>query len=269
MPNTRVTKQKISTHLHYGKWLYILSAVIAFFVVDMAYTMTEYRPPAERKVDIELVGGYPDTDSYLNTEVSSKMMEAGLAADETLEEVYFYTISYSGDAEQDIYGAQKYMVMIAAQEGDIYVVNRTLMEQLVMQGAATPLDGYIESGALNVEGMDLESVTFDEPAEDEETPPSGNRYVYALPASGLNRMLESDINYDNRDKYIVLMSYSKNPDTSIVALQSMIDQLTAPLPEAFSQSAQTGTNDAAEPVAPAGTSVPTADGESAGAASEG
>lgn len=230
MPNTRITREKLSTHLHYGKWVYILIAVLAYFAVDLAYTMTEYRPPKERKVEVQIVGSYVNTDGFL-AEVAAKMLADGQAQDETLEEVSIFALNYSGDPEQDIYGAQKYMVMLAAQEGDIYMVSRPLLEQLVSQGAALPLDPYLQDGTLRAEGMDLSGVTFAEPAPSEDEAPSGEEHVYALPAAGLNRMLEADISYDNRDQYLVIVSYCANPDTTARAMQTMIDQLTAPPPE--------------------------------------
>lgn len=243
MPNTRINKQNWRNHFQYAKWVYVLLAIVIFFGCDMIYTMTEYRPPNERKVDFEIVGSYADTET-LQT-ISDGLLEQGQAFDPTLEEIGMYAIAYSGDAETDIYGAQKYMVMIAAQEGDIYMVNYDLMQQLVTQGAAQSLDEYISSGLLNVEGLDLSDCTFEEPAPDEETPSSGVKHVYALPAVNMNRMLDSDINYDNRDKYLVLMQYSANPETSAYVMNLLMEELTAPLPEGLAGD-ETAAQDAPE-----------------------
>lgn len=226
MPNTKLTKKRLNNHFHYSKWIYILIAVVSWVAIDLTFSITAYRAPADRKVDIEVVGSYVNIDGLLP--FAEAALSVGQAADPTLEEVNFYSIAYSG--EDDMYGIQKFVVMLGAQEGHIYIVGRSQLEQLVSSGAALPLEGYIESGALAASGLDLSEVTFAEPAE-EEGQPEGPEHVYALPASGLNRMLEEDISYDNRDKYLVVMAYAPNPDTTVAVLNSLLEQLTAPLPD--------------------------------------
>lgn len=228
MPNTKLSRETIKNHMHYSKWFYVLIAVGAFFLGDLLFTTTTYRPPAERKVVFEIVGEYLGVEPL--QAIADEIMLAAAEIDPTLEEISVYSIQYSGDAETDIYGAQKYMVMVAAREGDIYMLSRALMEQLATQGALSPLDEYIEAGLIDVDGLDMESVALDEPVENEDDPPTGVKHVYAIPATRLNRMLSPDIMFDNRDKYFVLMSYSANPETSVKVMQRMMDALTAPEP---------------------------------------
>ena len=57
-------KGDIKNHFQYRLWVYLLIAVAGWFAADLLYTVTAYRPPAERKVDFVLVqGGYPDTEA--------------------------------------------------------------------------------------------------------------------------------------------------------------------------------------------------------------
>lgn len=238
MPSTKLNKETFRNHLHYGKWIYVVIALVAYFVGDLLFTTTAYRSPPERKVEFQIVGSY--VDLTVLEQIAEEIMLQAPEIDPTLEEISVYNIQYSGDAEADIYGAQKYMVMLAAREGDWYMLNRQLMEQAVAQGVATPLDEYFESGALDGAGLDMESVTLEEPVLDEDETPTGVRHIYAIPCTNLNRMLESDIAYDNRDKYLVLMSYSANPDTSVQVARRFMDALTAPLPENLPEYMQGG-----------------------------
>jgi len=146
-----------------------------------------------------------------------------------LEEVTFFSIDYDTENEGDPYGVQKYMVTVAAQEGDIYFVNRKLMEQLVNEGVAIPLEGYIEAGILNPGDRDLSAVTFDAPSLEEDGAP-GSAHVYALQADTLYRLIEEEI-YDTRGTYMVITTFSANPDTAAVVMQSIIDQLETEKPE--------------------------------------
>jgi len=217
MPNTRITKERLKNHLHYGKWIYILIAVVAWFAVDLVYTMTEYRPDRYHRVDVQLVGNSVMQDEALE-EVALKAVQAVAPQDPRLEEVNLYNIAYSGDATADMYGAQKYAVMLAEGSSSIYFVNRALMEDMVNQGGALPLDGYVESGALPREL----AVTM--PEVDEDDQPTGNSHVYAIDASGLGGMLADDIGYDVRDKYAMIFAACVNPDTAVAVLRNLMDQ---------------------------------------------
>jgi hypothetical protein len=224
MPDTRVTKEKLKTHLHYGKWVYILIAAVAFFVVELTYTMTEYRPDKYHRVDIQLVGNATMQDEALEA-LGKSAAVAVSAQDPKLEAVNFYNISYSGDASTDIYGAQKYAVMLAAGEGGIYFINRPLLESMVAQGGALPLEAYVESGVLPGE------LAVSLPETDEEGNPTGNTHLYALDASGLGGMLSDDIGYDIRDKYAVIFASCVNPDTAAAVLRNVFDQLSGSAPD--------------------------------------
>lgn len=224
MPDTRFSKDRIKNHLHYGKWIYIGIAAIAFLLVDLVYTMTEYRPDRYHRVDIQLVGNSIFNDEAL-TAVAQKALEDVSPSDENLEEVNIFNIAYSGDATTDIYGAQKYTVMLAEGSSAIYVVNREMLENLVAQGGALPLEPYVDSGVLPA---DL-AVTL--PEADGDGNPTAVSRVFAVDLSGLNKMLGDDIAFDNRDKYAVVFAACVNPDTATRVLRSMIDQLTGPAPD--------------------------------------
>ena len=229
MPDTRITKDRLKNHLHYGKWIYVLIAVVAWFAVDLVYTMTEYRPDRYHKVDVQLVGNSVYSDVGLEA-VAEKALDAVKPLDERLEAVNILNIAYSGDSSADIYGAQKYAVMLAAGEGSVYFINRTLLDNMVAQGGALPLDGYIESGALP-KGL---AVTL--PEADEDGNPTGTSHIYAVDVSGLGLMLSDDIGYDSRDKYAVIFASCVNPDTAVAVLNSLIAELTGPAPDsAFTQ----------------------------------
>ena len=139
-----------------------------------------------------------------------------------LQEVGIYNINYSGTVSNndDYYAGQKYMVMLAAQEGDIYIVTREMLESLVDECGIAPLDPFIESGLLSTEGVDLDDVTFDEAPYNEGDEPSGNRYIYALPADSLVG-LARNYSYPVSGRYIVIMAYSQNQDTAAAVVREL------------------------------------------------
>jgi hypothetical protein len=134
MPDTRITKDRLKNHLHYGKWIYVLIAVVAWFAVDLVYTMTEYRPDRYHRVDVQLVGNATMRDEALD-EVAKKAVAAVSPRDPKLEQVNIYNIAYSGDASNDIYGAQKYTVILAEGSSSIFFLDKTLLENMVTRAA--------------------------------------------------------------------------------------------------------------------------------------
>ena len=152
-----------------------------------------------------------------------------------LQEVQFLTVEYddtSSDSETSYYGYQKYMVTLAAQEGDIYILSRRQLIELVEQNAVVPLDGYIERGVIDPGDRDLGNVTFDEYDDDEQT--TGERHVYALQASSLTGMNDA-LSFNPEGKYMAIVRFSQNPDTAAAVMQEMIELFESPADEAEAQ----------------------------------
>ena len=237
MPKTKYSKEYLKNHFFYSRWVYLVVVLVALGAAEITFTVTRYQAPNARRVDIELLGGYADLSNTADAEKA--LLAAGqayeLARDEAngvdtsasdyevpLQEVGIYNINYSGTVSDndDYYAGQKYMVMLAAQEGDIYIVTREMLESLVDECGIAPLDPFIESGLLSTEGVDLDDVTFDEAPYNEGDEPSGNRYVYALPADNLVG-LARNYSYPVSGRYIVIMAYSQNQDTAAAVVREL------------------------------------------------
>ncbi len=239
MPNTKLTKEKLSVHFHYGKMLYAVIIAVALMIGNLTYTMTAYHAPNERRIDIELIGNYADTSTSAALESAAHLLAVGqdwergrdaaqgvdTAAgnyEPALQEVQFLSLQYDPESssEDNYYAAQKYMVILAAQEGDIYVLSRTLMVQLAEQNTLLPLDDYIDAGVIDPGDRQLGRVTFDE--VDDNGISTGVQHVYALQADTLTGMIDA-LAYDPTGKYLAIVAFSQNPDTAAAVLQEMID----------------------------------------------
>lgn len=229
MLNTKFTAESIKNHFHYKKWIYVLIIAAGYFATDLAYTMTEYRPSDEHKVDFQLVqGGIVNTDGM--SEVAEEALSEVVKIDPTLEQVEFIQLAYSGNSQEDIYGVQKYVVMLAANEGDVWILSETLLTDLYLEGAVLPLDGYIESGVLNVSEAETDKFRLFAPTGETDendayiVPTEGEKHVYACPASLMPGL--KLYGFDPEGKCAVIMKYSKNPETSARVLDSVIKQLS-------------------------------------------
>ena len=255
MPNTKLTKEKLSVHFHYGKYIYIVIIAVAMLVGNFTYTITAYRAPNERRIDIELIGSYADPSTPAAQEAAAHLLSVGQAAERArdaaqgvdvdaadyeapLQELTFLSLQYDpeSNSEESYYAAQKYMVTLAAQEGDIYVLSRSLMAQLAEQNTLVPLDDYIASGVIDPGDRQLGRVTFDE--VDDDGIATGVQHVYALQAGTLEGMYQT-LNYDPYEKYIAIVAFSRNPDTAAAVVQEMINMFETVEPAEDAESEKT------------------------------
>lgn len=230
MPNTKIGRKGLKDFFYYHKGIYLVLILVTWLVGDVIYSATTYRSPDERSVQIMAVSTTVDLESTLPL-LSEELLKKGQAFDETLEEVVFQRIAYNPASDTDGFGGQQYLLMVGAGEGDIYMLPRTLMHVLVNEGYLLPLEGYIDAGLIDPAGLDLESVTFAEPVDEEEDYDPTVRHVYAIPMDGMNKMLTSGITFDNRDAYMVLMGFSGNPDTSACVMGQLLTAMTGERPD--------------------------------------
>ena len=244
MPNTKITKERFMNHFHYGKYAYLGVIIVCGMLADILFTVTAYRAPDERKVDIEFVGYYSNFEQA--EAFQQEALEVGqayeLARDQAagidvnaenyelpLEEVNFLQLMYDMNGEDAYYDQQRYMVTLAANEGDIFLVTREMMIGMIDQDLAVDLTPYIESGVIQPGERDLSRVTFPETVNPGE-PATGKECIYGLQADTLAG-LWNEFDFYYKDKYMVLMSYSSNQDTSAVVMQWLIDEFEVPLIE--------------------------------------
>ena len=77
MPNTKLSKALLKNHYQYTKAIYLGILIAAVMIADVIFTITEYRSPGNRSVDIELVGVFSDTENAAPFEQIA--LEAGQA----------------------------------------------------------------------------------------------------------------------------------------------------------------------------------------------
>ena len=230
MPDTRITREKLKNHWMYSSWKYLLMVVIFIAGWNLTYSVTEYRPPREKRLEMYVLStAYNDEGlRALQEELAPEFV--GLEEGD-MEAFTIFTMNYG--EEGDTYGPQVLMTRLASWEGDVYLVNEETLTSFIVQELALPLDEYIADGTLNVEGYDLETATRAEPAgedEDGNVIYSGARHVYALPAQNMYGLLDEGL-VDNRGMYFVVMSYTDKPETCIELLNVLSERFVEDKPE--------------------------------------
>lgn len=238
MPNTKLTKARMKNHWHYSKMIYLAVVVIAAMLADVLFTATTYRAPNERRVDIHMISHYINfeldtrsvTDEMLahgQSYETERDRAAGIDVnaanyEPALQEVTVVGVMYDENSEDSYYQQQKYALTLAAQEGDIFILSREMMNGLAETGYLTDLTPYIESGLLNIGDM-KQAMYYEYTEPDEE--PSDKKCVYGLATDELTGLYRS-LGVDHREKYMVILNYCANPDTAASIMQWMIDEYT-------------------------------------------
>ena len=141
---TPVNRRTLKQHLTYNWWKYLLLLVIGVFGVDLLYTVTAPRIPADKKVDF-YISGNVDTEKLEAYTERVRMEE--MPNLETIQTVTLYM--------DDQYGPMQLMTYIAAGEGDVYLLGRENFLSLASEDAFVPLETNPEL-METLSGVDLQ-----------------------------------------------------------------------------------------------------------------
>lgn len=221
MVDNKITKKRVHEHWAYSRWKYILLVIVCVVAWDLIYSMTEYRPPREKRVHVYTMSSGANTE-LMTTNLTQPVMDALVET----EEVKFYAIEIS--ATNESYEAEmKFTTYIGAQEGDVF-----LMPTYKFYGFShgedalfVPLDDYIASGVINVGDIDLET--------GRDVGHDGQEHVYGIPADSLYGLIE--YNVDPADMFLCIPLYSLNQDNAAATVNELIELLTAPKPDWYDE----------------------------------
>ena len=209
----KITKAYIQNHFRYHAFLYVCLGIIAFAGLNLLFDVTEYTPPPEKQIVVYVM------DDYFNMAQDTTVLTDAREAFPDMELIDVYSTpmtSYEGQ--------QKFMLVLAANEGDVYILDRSYLAYFVKEILATPLDEYIESGIINTESMDLKQLTMTS-VKDAAYPDiaDGAEHVFAIPATNLYGLM-SDFFIDNRNKILLIPSYSGNKENAAKMIQWLYDR---------------------------------------------
>ncbi|MBR2822144.1 MAG: hypothetical protein IKE24_00435 [Clostridia bacterium] len=165
---TPINARTLRQHLTYSWWKYALVIALGAVAVNLYYTMTAYRSPAEKKVEMYVYGvvNQDALDGYMANVRENKMSD--------MEEMHSLALS-----TDDTYGVMQLSTYVAAAEGDLYVLPRNNFVSMAASGAWSPLEGDEELMALlNEAGVNLQSGWRRESS-------TGENHLFGIPLSAL------------------------------------------------------------------------------------
>lgn len=208
----KITKAYVQNHFLYFKWVYTLIVIFAVMGWSLIFSVTRPQVPEDKKIDVYFCG---PTFQYDQDQMQAEAMEAF----PDMEEIGFYGI------DVDSYeGYQQFSVMLAAHEGDVFIISKSYLSYFVSEWLAVELDGYIQDGLLITQADYSKTTknrvpdTYSNP-DDNDTAPR----IYAVECSDLYGMMLGCL-YDNRDAVMIVTSYGGNEENAVKMVQWLYDR---------------------------------------------
>ena len=211
MTDKRLTKKRLKNHFAYNWWKYALSAAISAMLVSVVFAVTEYRPPAEKKVELYVLNSYIETESFQQDfwpELQARKPEQ--------EALTVLNINLTDSS--NIYAPMQFSTYVAAQQGDLFLISRDEMLKITYDGAQealVELTDYLDSGVIDAARLDLAQGTLDRG--------DGTTAVYAIPAETLTGLSQYGNNPEN--SFLCIPLYPKNADTAAALIGLMVERL--------------------------------------------
>jgi len=217
MVDTRITKARVRHHVTYNLWKYAVLAAVAILGWDLLYSVTAYRPPPDKKLDIYVVAPGADTEG-----MQADLLEPLQASFPDQEAFSFLHIALGSNPEPA--ALMQFSTYVAARQGDVFLLSTELFYQYgrdLEGGMFLRLDDAIASGSLAIEGIDTEITRF--------VPQDGEAGVYGISAKTLYGLVGYHIN--NESMVLAIPAYSGNQHNAVRLIGFLVERFTMEKPE--------------------------------------
>jgi hypothetical protein len=201
-----INEKKANNFLHYYKFHILIGIVIVIVLVSTIRSCI-MKPPID--LNMAFIGEfyYSDTENIEN-KIRERIPDIrGISIDSAI-------LSDNMDGEQEYAMQMKVMVLLAAADVDIYILDRSNFEKFAKQGAFAPLDNIV-----NVD-KDKNSDFILKVEEDIEEEPE--EHLYGINAGESKFFEETDIY--GEEKIISLGIKAKNHEYAVLLIKSLINE---------------------------------------------
>lgn len=205
---TPINMKTIREHMHYSWWKYALIVCFALVGWNLFYTMTAYRPPQEKEVELFILGygEQEPLDAYLNEVWQTEMTDM-----EAMTGLY---LTYD-----ETYSSMQLMTYIAAAEGDLYMLPKDFFQSYAAEGAFIELE--------NIPGLVelLESHNISLTKGWRTNIETKEKHLYGIPMAeipGLSRFM-----YTAEDLYLSIIVTNGNEENVVKFLKIFMEDMLA------------------------------------------
>ena len=209
---TPLTPERVKEHLRYSWWKYLLLVALAFGCWNIFFTVTAYRPPADKKLTLMVYG----SGDYQSAQVWL----------ENVRETHFPDQeAFSADfvMKDETYGTIALNTRMFAGDVDLLLVPREEVLSMAESGFLLPLEDREDIQALcEAAGLDTSRGWRRDTA-------AGERHLLWLPITGLTR-LQSWLYVDPSDYCLAVQAGSGNVENALELLREILRDAAANRP---------------------------------------
>ena len=204
---TPVNSRTLRQHLTYSWWKYALVIIVGALLVNLYYSVTGYRSPENKKIDLYVYG-------YVQENALNPLLEE-IRETELPETEEINSLMLTID---ETYGPMQLMTYVAAAEGDIYVLPRDQFVSMASSGAWLALEDVPEVTSLFTEReISLQSGW-------RRNSDTGESHLYGIPASKIPG-LEDYLYAENG--YIAVLANNGNDENVLKFLRLLCERMFA------------------------------------------
>lgn len=204
-----ISREKIRNHFTYSWWIYALILIFAIFGWNLLYTTTRYQSPDYLKVEFYYTGARMDAPS----DIYELMEQLHQEQFPDMEVVEYLELALN----DDYYGGMTVTLKTMNGEGDVYLMENQYFQEYGLS-VMTDLTPYVESGAINVEGLDISSGYMTDPE-------NGKTTLCGIPASHLKGFEEYGITVDNY--YLCVPLLNGNTEKAVQLINWFLAEMAA------------------------------------------
>lgn len=204
---TPINMKTLRKHLVYNSWKYILLVIITLVSWNLIFTMTAYRPPQEKIVDLYVYGSLDTTQLEVYW---ANLNKTDLPDMEQMQVV--------GVMDDATYGDMVLVARLAAGEGDIYLLPKEKFQSYANEGYLVALDEIpAVAEAMAAADLNLERGNSRLAA-------TGERHTFGVPVAQLPK-LSNMLLVTGGEYFVTIVSNNNNEENVEKALICMIRDL--------------------------------------------
>ncbi|MBR6186596.1 MAG: hypothetical protein IKQ41_10080 [Clostridia bacterium] len=212
--NTPINQETVKNHLTYSFWKYALMGICVVLGWSLIYTVTAYRSPQNKRVDVYIQSSTSTSDvvdAFLEPIWKSTVPEMETVSSVILMPTDDYTTS------------MQLMAYMAAGEADIYFLNEQTFKSYAANGGFLELEDLVEDGTLQVSDVDLTKgyVTFVEDYDDNGKPTATSLHLYGIPLDSFYGYMGGML-LDNRSMFAVITVNNQNDENVIPFFNALL-----------------------------------------------
>ena len=207
MYKIKFTKDTVKNHIRYDFLKYVAITVVLASIFNIVFTSTSSFVDPDKKLTFYVVGDvlHPVKADSEN----AKLMEAF----SDMEQIIYENLATESESAGYTY-RQKFVSIIAAKRGDLFIMSYLFFQDLVTMGAFTPVDERLLDHVESAPDQLKKAVYYK--LDDEK----GAQY-YAIPYHNGEFMTYSGM--DASDKVLVIPAYTQNYETAVRLAQWLLE----------------------------------------------